>query len=445
MARINMSHCDPPTAKRWIDWVHQASQEQGVLTAVLIDLPGPKFRLGTLQPDPLPVKRGSEIPAYIASGAKPTPHAIPLPKGLFHFLRPHSRLIVGDGNLILQVASLQGNNAILKALSRGVIRSRQGISLSGASQKLSAFTPTDRKLLQPLMSQGIDFVALSFVRNANEVKTLRKFLSYHRPEVKIIAKIETKEALKNIREIFQESDGVLIARGDLGLQLPLEQVPLWQKKITDLGAQFAKPVIIATQMLESMMSSPKPTRAEVTDVMNAVLDGADALMLSGETAAGEYPLLVLSTMNRFITTAEKSKLFHRRMRARNLPEKQEATSALAQSAQQISDALNADAILSFSVTGFTARMIARFRPKAPILCATPMKTTAKQVSLLWGVQPLLCPPFGSTEKMMEVGIKTALSAGLLRPGNLVVITAGLPVGKPGATNLLTLKKIPKTP
>jgi pyruvate kinase len=444
VARINMSHCDPPTAERWINWIQKASQEQGKLTAVLIDLPGPKFRLGILQPDPLPVKRGSEVLACIASGTKPIPNAIPLPKGLFHLLQPHSRLIVGDGNPVLRVISLHRTHATLRALSRGFLKSRQGISLSGASSKLSAFTPLDQKLLHPLLSKGMDFVALSFVRTPKDVKALRKFLSPHHSDVKIIAKIETREAIKNIQGILQESDGVLVARGDLGLQLPLEQIPLWQKKITDLGAQLGKPVIIATQMLESMMSQPKPTRAEVTDVMNAVLDGADALMLSGETAAGEYPLLALSTMNRFILTAEASKLFYQRMRARSLPSKQEATSALAQSAQQISDTLNADAILSFSVTGFTARMIARFRPKAPILCATPRETTAKQVSLLWGVQPLLCPPFGTTEEMIDVGIKTALARGLLHPGDLVVITAGLPVGKPGTTNLLTLKRITKT-
>lgn len=442
IARINMSHSDPITAARWIEWIQKANLEQNAYTAILIDLPGPKFRLGNLQPDPLPLKRGSEIPACIASGSKPTLNAVPLPRGLFHLLRPNHRLIIGDGNPVLRVVSIRGNQATLQALSRGIIRSRQGISFYGENKKLSAFTQLDKKLLQLILGKGVDFIALSFTRDPTDVAHLRKFLNRHHSEAKIISKIETKEAITNLRGILQESDGVLVARGDLGLQLPLEQIPLWQKKIIDLSAQSAKPVIIATQMLESMMFSPKPTRAEVTDVMNAVLDGADALMLSGETAAGEYPLLALSTMNRFITTAEASKLFHERMRARNLPSHQSATDALAQSAQQISDALNADAILSFSVTGFTARMIARFRPKAPILCATPMKSTAKQTALLWGVCPILCPPFGSTEHMIDIGIKTALSAGLLHPGDLVVITAGLPVGKPGATNLLTLKHVP---
>jgi pyruvate kinase len=288
---------------------------------------------------------------------------------------------------------------------------------------------------------GVEFVALSYVKSAKDLIQAGRISEKLDPTLQLIAKIETKAAVADIAEIIKHCDGIMVARGDLGLQMPIEEVPLIQKKIVGLCHAAGKPVITATQMMESMIQNPRPTRAEVTDVANAIMDGTDAVMLSGETAAGAYPIHVVQYMHRIAVKTESSSAFARAIAAIKLSKVTQATESVAFAACRIAEDLRAKAIISFSTSGFTARMVAKFRPSVPILCASYRVRTACQVSLLWGVRPLLTAEFYDTEEMIARGFAAAIQSGALKQGDLVVITAGIPVGRPGTTNMVTLMHV----
>lgn len=435
IARFNCSHGDWETRTRWIKWVRQASEAEQTHIGVLVDLAGPKFRLGSFT-GVIHVTRGDTIFVGDHPGQLPISQ-----RQIVEKLTPGRTLLIGDGEVAFKVRSVNGDRIELRCSSGGAIKPRQGITLMGETFDAPALSEKDIEDLRYAAKIGAEFIALSYVRSASDIDQAGSIAEECDPTLQIIAKIETKAAVRDIANIIRESDGIMVARGDLGLQMPIEEVPLIQKKIVGMCHAAGKPVITATQMMESMIENPRPTRAEVTDVANAIMDGTDAIMLSGETAMGAYPIEVVEYMHRIAEKTENSGAFARAIASTKQTRSAEATESVAYAACKIAEDLKAKAIVSFSTSGFTARMVAKFRPSVPILCGSYRVRTARQVSLLWGVRPLLTAEFNDTEEMIARGFAAGIDLGLLRPGDLVVLTAGIPVGRPGTTNLVTLMQV----
>jgi len=443
VARINCSHSNSEQRKRWIKWTREASEEENAHVGILLDLSGPKFRLGEIPGKERVVSRGQEIEIGKSPGQLPI-----LERKILERLRKGSHIWIGDGEVSFRVKAIRNGKTILICQTGGLIRSRQGITLVGESFDVPALTEQDKRDLKEGIELGVDFIAQSYVRSEKDVLELAELARAHDSTVQIVSKIETKQAVDSIEKILEVSDCVMVARGDLGLQMSLEDVPIVQKKIISLARNFGKPVITATQMLESMIEFPRPTRAEATDVANAILDGTDATMLSAETAVGRYPIEAVRQMHRLAEKTERSSAFQKAMAFQKELESQRfmrranATESVAKAACEMAQTLDVKAILSFSITGFTARMVSKFRPRIPILCATYRTRTARQVSLLWGVRPLITEEFYNTEDMIARGFAASIRERILSPNDSVVITAGIPVGKPGATNMVTLMEVP---
>lgn len=436
VARFNCSHGDWPTRRKWADWVRQAAEEQDVHVGILLDLSGPKFRLGSMPAEGLHLVAGDTITVGEGKGQLPIPQEEVIAK-----LQLGVPLLIADGDVSFKVSQRSEDGIELKCVSGGLIKSRQGLTVVGETFEVPAMTEKDIADLEEGGKLGVEFVALSYVKSAADIIELGERAEKIDPSIQIIAKIEMRSAVKEIDAILKESDGIMVARGDLGLQMAIEEVPLVQKKLISLCHAAGKPVITATQMMESMVQNPRPTRAEATDVANAILDGTDAIMLSGETASGSYPIEAVNYMHRLAEKTEASSLFAKMSAMQTSIRTMQATESVAHAACDIAHSLNAKAIISFSTSGFTARMVAKFRPRIPILCASYRTRTARQVSLLWGVRPLLTAEFTDTEEMIARGFIAAIDKGILKPGDLVVITAGIPVGRPGTTNLVTLMQV----
>lgn len=435
VARINCSHGEPEARARWVEWVRQVANEERVYVAVMFDLQGPKFRLGKIHRDSMTIDPGEFM--LIGEGKGKLPVAQP---EILTALTPGRRVIIGDGDVSFRVASVD-HCIRLKCLTGGEIRTRQGITVAGVSFDSPPILPKDIEDLKQGASLGIDYVAISYVRRAEDVIEAKKRATALDLSLRVIAKIEMREAVKNIDQIISASDGIMVARGDMGLQMAIEDVPLVQKRIIGLCRGAGKPVITATQMMESMVVNPRPTRAEATDVANAIFDGTDAIMLSGETAYGKHPIIAVQYMDRIAKKTEASSAYLRSIIDPKGERISQATEAVARAAVKIAGALNVKAVVCFSSSGFTARMVSKYRPQALILCATPILKTARQAALYWGVKPLQTPPFGATEEMIEGGFKAAVEEGDINVGDMVVVTAGLPVGRPGTTNFVTLLKV----
>ncbi|MCH8274497.1 MAG: pyruvate kinase [Armatimonadetes bacterium] len=436
VARINCSHGDWKTRGRWIKWVRRAANEESAHVGILLDLAGPKFRLGDLPDDGLSVKTGQVVKVGTAPGRLPIAD-----KAVLQKLRKGQILLIGDGDVAFRVRSRRGGSITLTALSEGVARSRQGTTVVGEVFDVPIVTPQDIADLREGAKLGVEFIAQSFVQKAEDMVKLRRHASRADPSIQLIAKIEMRNAVRDIERIISASDGIMVARGDLGLQMPMEEVPLIQKRIISLCHAAGKVVITATQMMESMVEHRRPTRAEATDVANAILDGTDALMLSAETASGRYPIETVRYMHRIAKRTERSAVFAKAMSGHALPRSAEATDSVARAAKEIAESVGAKAIISFSTSGFTARLISKHRPRVPILCPTHRLRTARQVSIVWGVRPLMCARFTKTEGMIACGFDAALESGLIKPNDLVVFTAGIPAGKPGTTNMVTLMRV----
>ena len=435
VARINCSHGDPETRAKWVKLVRQIASEKGVYVAVLFDLQGPKFRLGEVAGESMEVEVGEVV--QIGLGIR----ELPIEKEeVLAALTAGRRIIIGDGDVSFRV-EVEGGRLQLVCLTAGEIRSRQGVTVAGVSFDSPPLLPKDLEDLAEGAALGIDFVAVSYVRSAADVKEAVRVAREKDPLLKVIAKIEMREAVEDIENIIAAADGIMVARGDMGLQMAIEDVPLVQKQIIALCRGVGKPVITATQMMESMVENPRPTRAEATDIANAIFDGTDAIMLSGETAYGKHPILAVEYMDRIAHKTEKSNAYLRAMADSADDRVSQPTEAVARAAVDIAASIRVKAIVCFSSSGFTARMISKYRPKTQILCATPVLQTARQSALYWGVRPIVTPPFGATEEMIDGGFRTAIEQREIEPGDMVVVTAGLPVGKPGTTNFVTLLKV----
>ncbi|SDQ45210.1 pyruvate kinase [Quadrisphaera sp. DSM 44207] len=441
VARLNLSHGSHDVHAASYANVRRASEETGRPVAVLVDLQGPKIRLG----------RFVDGPHFLAVGDRFTITAEDVPgtaeicsttyEGLPGDVSPGDPLLVDDGRVALRVVSVDGPRVLTEVVVAGAVSNNKGINLPGVSVSVPALTDKDAEDLRWGLRQGVDLIALSFVRSGADVFDVRSIMSEEGVSVPVLAKVEKPQAVEDLRGVVDAFDGVMVARGDLGVELPLEQVPLVQKRAVELCRRNAKPVIVATQMLESMITAPRPTRAEASDVANAVLDGADALMLSGETSVGEYPVQTVRTMARIIESTEDLGLDRIRPLG-TTPHTQGG--AVTWAAREIGEMIGADYLATFTVTGDSARRMARLRSGIPTLAFTPEPAVRNQLSLTWGIRAFLVPFVQTTDEMVAQVDQALLAAADVTEGQTVVIVAGAPPGTPGSTNAVRVHRIGNT-
>ncbi|MBL8154784.1 MAG: pyruvate kinase [Anaerolineae bacterium] len=445
VARINFSHGDHTTHGENIDRVRQVAEQERAVVAILCDIQGPKIRIGKVANEPLTLKQGDKV-TFTLDTVPGENGLISLPHPEFvRDLKVGTQLLLDDGNLEMVVVQTMARGVVCEAVVGGLLSSRKGVSAPKAKLSLSAITEKDRDDIEFALSKQTDYLAMSFVRSQEDIRELRWLMRHLGGDVAVIAKIEKHEALENIESIIEISDGIMVARGDLGVETPAEEVPFHQKRIIKLCNDAGKPVITATQMLNSMVDNPRPTRAEASDVYNAILDGTDAVMLSNETAAGSYPINAVETMARIAIIAEQS-IWNRRKDIRQIytpnAEGREAISdAISQSTCQVAEALNSKAIVTSTLTGYTTRRVAKERPRTPILCVTPNEVTYRRMGLVWGVIPLLIPMFKTIDEMIETVVKAAEDAHLVQRGDTLVLIAGVPFGIGGQTNFLKIHTV----
>ncbi len=433
LVRLNTAHGDWETRKQWIQWVREAESLYKVPIGVLLDLAGPKVRIGTLK-QPLHLSAGEHFLIRLAEQSDGT--FIPLPVAeVFRSARPNDRLLVDDGSIELLIHRVEPSEMEVSVIEGGELRSNRGITLPNRPLALPSMTPKDREDLLQGVHAGVDWIALSFVRSVTDVMNLQALIREYGANIPVIAKIEQRSALDDLEAIVEVADGIMVARGDLGVQVDLAEVPGIQKRIIRLCNQHAKPVITATQMLESMIHEGRPTRAEVTDVANAVLDGADALMLSGETAVGAFPIQAVRWMARIAERAEEMLEFFR-LDSERPSGTGSTTEAVARAACVVAQMVGARAILTPTTSGGTPRWVSHFRPPHPVFALTDSEQIWRRLSLLWGVVPLRIPPVSTTDEMTTQALIAVRQTRLVKGGDRVVLTAGVPVNVPGNTNMI---------
>ncbi len=447
LARLNLSHADQAWHGMMAERVREVSASTGRPVGILWDLSGPKLRVGRMQEGGVPLREGEEVvlttrPIVGHGNEVPVQYA-ELPQ----HVQPGERILLNDGLLELQVKTTAGSEVRCRVVVGGLLESNKGLNLPNASLDIPAITAKDRDDLRTGLGLGVDWVALSFVRTPGDVQALKGLIDEYAPgeATPVISKIEKPEAIANIEGIIAESDGIMVARGDLGIETSPEQVPIYQKMIIARCNAVGKPVITATQMLESMIHNPRPTRAEASDVANAIFDGTDALMLSGETAAGEYPVESARTMDRIVQYAEKGMPAVRRRQRHPPLAGCSIAEAVSHAATETGADLHAAAIITPTTSGYTARMVARYRPEAPIVAVTPVRRTQRQLTLYWGVCPLLTRRTESTDEMTADAVRAALDQGWVQLGHTVVITGGTAGSPPGTTNMITVRVVGRSP
>ena len=431
--RVNMSHGEHATHSETIDAIRWLERDLNRPIAIFCDLQGPKLRVGKFKDGQAVIRHSG----HFTLDRNPEPGdetrvQLPHPE-LFGLLEKGQRLLINDGKIQLKVIRADENEILCSAVVGGVISDRKGVNVPDAEIPIPALTEKDRKDLAFAVEKGADWVGLSFVQRPEDLAEARKLMG---GVGALCAKIEKPMAVRRLDEIIEMSDGIMVARGDLGVELLPEEVPPLQKKIVNKTRIAGKPVIVATQMLESMIESPAPTRAEVSDVANAVYDGADAVMLSAETAAGDWPEEAVTIMDRISAQVERDEAYIERVRFLDTPPDQTTADALAHSCMTIADTVPIAAITVFTGSGSTARRVARERPSVPMLVLTPSLKTARRVALLWGAHAVTTKDIGSFEEMIAKGKRMALRHGFGKAGSKLIALAGVPFGTPGSTNLL---------
>lgn len=436
VARLNFSHGVYEEHQRRIANVRQASEEMRVPVAIMLDTKGPEIRTGLLQQKKVQLHTGQRFiltSREMAGNDREVSITYP---NLPAEISPGAIVLLADGLISLQVEETTATDIICRVLNGGELGERKGVNLPGTKINLPFMSDKDRQDINFGIDNGVDFMAASFVRTAEDVLEIRRILENRDADIDIIAKIESQEGVDNLDEIIKVTDGVMVARGDLGVEIPAEEVPLEQKAMIKKCNQAGKIVIIATQMLESMIVNPRPTRAEVSDVANAIFDGADAIMLSGETAAGKYPVEVVETMARIAARAEKSLPYEEILRQKRVEGILTVADAISYATCATAMNLDASAILTATHTGHTARLISKYRPQAKIVACTSVPKILYKLIMVWGVYPLITPKTLGTDDLFDESVKAALDADYIQNGDLVVLTAGIPTGTPGGTNLL---------
>ena len=436
--RLNMSHLDHAGLKRLHAAVRAVEAEIGRPVGILVDLQGPKLRIGAIKGDGAALEPGDRFRLDMdkaPGGATRAP--LPHPE-IFAALAVGDMLLLDDGRIRLRVVSHGDGFAEAEVLVGGTLTSRKGISLPDTLLPVKAMTEKDRRDLDAALELGIDWVALSFVQRADDVAEVRKIA---RGRTAVLAKIEKPKALEHLGEIIDIADAIMVARGDLGVELPLEQVPGWQKRLIRAARRAGKPVVVATQMLESMISSPVPTRAEVSDVATAVFEGADAIMLSAESAAGEFPVEAVRMMNRVAQSVEADPTYPGIIYAQRTEPEATGADAISAAAHSVADTLKAAAIVCWTNSGSTGLRAARERPLLPIIVLTPVTATARRLALVWGLHCVVTEDARDLEDLSDRAGRIAFSEGFAQPGQRIVVTAGVPLGTPGATNMLRVSYV----
>jgi pyruvate kinase len=438
VARLNFSHGTHADHEQAYHLVREASDKVGRAVAVLADLQGPKIRLGTFAHGPVTWATGSRVCVTVEDVEGSATRVSTTYKDLANDVRVGDRLLIDDGKLALTVVEVDGPDVWCLVLEGGQVSNNKGLSLPGVAVSVPALSEKDAEDLRFALSLSVDFIALSFVRHPHDAELVREIMRQEDVEVPVIAKLEKPEAVENLEAIVEAFDGIMVARGDLGVELPLEQVPLVQKRAVQAARERNKPVIVATQMLESMISASRPTRAEASDVANAVLDGADAVMLSGETSVGKFPIAAVRTMERIIDAVESDEV--------RVPELKRASrsrsGAIVRAAKDVGEAMEGVAALAaFTSTGNTAQRLAALHTKLPILAFTTDARVRSRLALSWGVETFLVPEVTHTDDMVRQVDFSLLSIGRLKEGDRVVVVAGSPPNTVGSTNLVRVHEV----
>src|SRR5690349_11769788 len=438
VARLNFSHGSHEDHQQVYEMVRAAAKQTGRAVAVLADLQGPKIRLGRFANGPHVWSTG-DVVTITSDDILGTPDRVSCTyKKLPNEVKVGDRLLIDDGKVAVEVSAVEGNDIRCLVTEGGPVSNNKGVSLPNVAVSVPAMSEKDEQDLRFALSLGVDLIALSFVRSPDDIKLVHQIMAEEGKTLPVIAKVEKPEAVTHLEAIVLAFDGVMVARGDLGVELPLDEVPLVQKRAVQLCRENAKPVIVATQMLDSMIENSRPTRAEASDVANAVLDGADAVMLSGETSVGKYPVLTVSTMAKIVTTTEAGSIGVPRLQH----DPRTHGGALTVAASSIARAINAKALVAFSQTGDTVRRLSRLHCELPLLAFTPEPAVRSQLALSWGVQSFEVPFVEHTDDMFQqVDLALVGKVDWLKPGDDVVIVAGSPPNQPGSTNTLRVHRL----
>ena len=433
--RINMSHASHDAMRERIRTIRSLEAEYGRPIGILVDLQGPKLRVGQFADTGVDLLKGE---TFILD-SDPTPGDtkrvhLPHPE-ILRALRPGHVMLIDDGKVKLRVLEATEDRALALVEVPGRISNRKGVSLPDTEIPVSAMTSKDRSDLDAALNEGVDWIAVSFVQRADDVAEVKKIA---RGRALVLAKIEKPQAIARLEEIIEMSDALMVARGDLGVEMPLEQVPGLQKRITRMSRRQGKPVVVATQMLESMISSPVPTRAEVSDVAQAVFDGADAVMLSAESASGQFPIEAVATMNRIAEEVERDPLYPSIIAAQRGRPEPTGADAIAYATRDVAETLDLKAVVAWTASGSTGIRIARERPLVPILALTPSPDTARRLCLAWGLHAVVTEDARNADDMADRACRTAFDEGFAAEGERVIVVAGIPFGSPGATNTIRI-------
>ena len=433
--RINMSHSDHPGLLERHDIIRKLEAKHDRPIGILVDLQGPKLRIGTFKKDRITIRALDTF--VFDDNPDPGDHTrvhLPHPE-IFSAAEPGHHLLVNDGRVRVEITSVKPGKIETKVIFGGELSARKGVNLPDTVVPLAALTEKDRADLEYACDLGIDWIAMSFVQRPEDVAEGRKLI---RGRAGIMAKMEKPAALQELAGIINLADSIMVARGDLGVELPLEAVPGWQKRLIQAARRAGKPVVVATQMLESMIDEPVPTRAEVSDVANAVFEGADAVMLSAESAAGAWPEKAVAMMDSIAQSVEQDENHRRLIHAIDTVAEPTSADAISAAARTVADTLNLAAIVCYTGSGSTGLRVSRERPEVPILALTPIKETSRRLSVVWGLHCVLTEDANDLDDMVSRACRIALETGFAQPGERIIITAGVPLGTPGATNMLRI-------
>ncbi|MGL5506388.1 MAG: pyruvate kinase, partial [Paraclostridium sp.] len=443
VCRFNFSHGSHEEHKGRLDMAKKVREKLNKPVALLLDTKGPEIRTGNFADPEVLLEEGSKFTITMNDVVGTKEMCTVSYKDLNKDVVPGDTILIDDGLVGLKVQEINGEEIVCIVENSGIVKNHKGVNVPGVKINLPAITPKDESDIVFGISQDIDYIAASFVRKASDVLAIREILEKHNAtDIQIISKIENQEGVDNIDEILQVSDGIMVARGDLGVEIPTEEMPIVQKMMINKCNELAKPVITATQMLDSMIRNPRPTRAEVTDVANAIYDGTDAIMLSGETAAGKYPVEAVKTMATIAKRTEET-LDYGNLLVENAKVNSTVTDAISHATCTTAVDLDASAIITSTSSGHTARMVSKFRPKCPIIVTTNCEKVMRRLALTWGVYPVKAETASNTDEVVENSIEAAKDANYINNGELIVITAGVPVGVSGTTNLIKVHVISK--
>ena len=444
IARFNFSHGDHEEQKGRVDMIKELREELDMPIAMLLDTKGPEIRTGVLKDGKkVSLKEGQTFTLTTREivGDETITHINY--SGLNEDVAAGNKILIDDGLIELEVVKVDGTEIVCTVINGGELGEKKGVNVPNVKIKLPALTEKDKEDIRFGIKQGFDFIAASFVRTADCIREIKEMLDAEGSAIKVIAKIENAEGIENLDEIIAVADGIMVARGDMGVEIPLEEVPILQKKMIKMAVAQGKHVITATQMLESMIKNPRPTRAEATDIANAIYDGTTAIMLSGESAAGLYPVEAVKTMSRIAERAEQDIDYRGRMQKvkEDRQETPDITTAISYATCSVASDLNAAAIITVTMSGFTANMIARYKPGCQIIGCTLDEKVYRQLNLLWGVKPVMIQKERTTDALFEEAVFKAKQAGLVKTGDTVVITAGVPLGVVGKTDMIHVVEV----